>query len=78
MKRTKKQVEHYTKFDWVKNLLPIIITDGNEMMSELWGKNMGFNYFNLFNPVVIDGIMDNIGKIDKIEEKCEIYKGKFI
>ena len=48
------------------------------MMSELWGKNMGFNYFNLFNPVVIDGIMDNIGKIDKIEEKCEIYKGKFI
>lgn len=48
------------------------------MMSELWGENMGFNYFRMFNPVVINGIMDNIDEIEQIEERCEIYRGQFI
>jgi len=64
--------------DWAKNLLPILITNGNEMMSELWGENMGFNYFKMFNPVIINGIMDNIDEINQIEEKCEIYRGQFV
>jgi DNA mismatch repair protein MutS len=55
--------------DWAKNLLPILITNGNEMMSELWGGNMGFNYFKMFNPVIINGIMDNIDEINQIEER---------
>lgn len=78
LKRTKEQVSHYSKIDWAKNLLPILITNGNQMMSELWGKNMGFNYFRMFNPVVINGIMDNIDEIEQIEERCEIYRGQFI
>jgi hypothetical protein len=39
---------------------------------------MGFNSFKFFNPVIINGIMDNIDEIDIIEEKCEIYHGQFI
>ena len=55
--------------------MSIILTDGNEMMSKLWGENMGFNSFRIFNPVVIDGKMDDIDNINLIEEKCEIYYG---
>ena len=29
LKRTKEQVSHYSKIDWAKNLLPILITNGN-------------------------------------------------
>ena len=76
--RTKQEVSKYTKLDWAKNLLPIIITGGNEMMSELWGKNMGFNYFKLFNPVIINGVMDNINDLSIVQEKCQLYKGCFL
>ena len=78
LNRTKQEVDGYTKLDWAKNLLPILITNGNEMMSQLWGENMGFNYFKMFNPVIINGIMDNINEINQIEEKCEIYRGQFV
>ena len=78
MTRTRKEVSHYSKLDWAKNLLPILITTGNEMMSELWGENMGFNYFKMFNPVIINGIMDNIDEINQIEQRCEIYRGQFL
>jgi hypothetical protein len=47
--------------------MSIILTDGNEMMSQLWGENMGFNSFKMFNPVVVDGDIDNIEKINLIE-----------
>lgn len=76
--KTNDQVSHYSKIDWAKNLMPILTTGGNEMMSELWGGHMGFHSFEYFNPVAIDGIMDNVAKVDSIEDKCEIYKGKFI
>ncbi len=76
--RTNEEVSHYSRLDWAKNLFPILATGGNEMMSELWGGHMGFASFEYFNPVAIDGIMDNVGKIDSIEEKCDLYKGRFV
>ena len=76
--KTQKEVSHYSKLDWAKKLMPIVTTGGNEMMSQLWGQNMGFHSFDMFNPVIIDGIMDNISKIDMIEQKSQIYKGKFL
>ena len=76
--KTQKQVSHFSKLDWARELMPIVTTGGNEMMSQLWGETMGFNSFNMFNPVIIDGIMDNIDYIDLIEQKSEIYKGKFL
>lgn len=77
-RRTNDEVAHYTKLDWAKNLMPLLATGGNEMMSQLWGEHMGFHSFCYFNPVAIDGVMDNISKLDSIEEKCEIYKGRFV
>ena len=78
MKKTLNQVKKFSKIQWAKYLMSIILTDGNEMMSKLWGENMGFNSFRMFNPVVIDGKMDNIDNINLIEEKCEIYYGQFL
>lgn len=71
-------VSHYTTLDWARQLLPIIATKGNEMMSGLWGENMGFNSFQLFNPVVMDSPMDDLGIIGRAEQKCELYYGSFL
>ena len=76
--RTNDEVSRYSRLDWARNLFPILTTGGNEMMSQLWGEHMGFNSFRYFNPVAIDGVMDNISKVDSIEDKCEIYRGQFL
>lgn len=76
--RTNREVSRYSRLDWARNLFPILTTGGNAMMSELWGGSMGFGSFECFNPVAIDGVMDNVAGVPSIEEKCEIYRGEFL
>lgn len=77
-RKTLDAVSRYSKLDWARTLMPILTTKGNEMMSRLWGENMGFNSFTLFNPVAVSGNgIDGISEIDTIREKCEIYLGDF-
>ena len=73
-----KSVENYSALDWARELLPILATGGNEMMSQLWGENMGFHSFQMFNPVVMDSPMDDTSIIDRAEQKCELYYGAFL
>lgn len=77
-KRTIDEVSRYSKLDWAKNLMPTLVTGGNEMMSQLWGDNMGFRSFTYYNPIIIDGVMDNVGQVPKVEEMCEIHIGDFL
>lgn len=79
MSKTIKQVNKYTHLDWAKKLLPIITTGGNEMMSNFWGQYIGFHSFNMFNPIIIDGKMDDaeVIKSGRLEDKCDIYLSKF-
>ncbi len=72
------KVSRYTMLDWARQLLPILATKGNEMMSGLWGENMGFHSFQLFNPVVMDSPMDDLGIIECAQQKCELYYGSFL
>ena len=67
----------YSKLGWAKNLMPILTTGGNEMMSEFWGHNMGFRSFTHFNPIIIKGVMDDVSQIDSIDEMCELHLGDF-
>lgn len=78
-KKTKKEVESYSVFEWANCLMPILATKGNEMMSKFWGNHLGFNSFQMFNPVTIDGKIDNINSIvsGQLEDKCELYLGEF-
>jgi len=75
--RKASAVRKYTRLNWLSALLPVLTTGGNTMMSELWGEAAGFASFRMFNPVYIDGIMDNVSEVDKIAEKCSLYMGEF-
>lgn len=77
--KTNESVSKYSVIEWANCLMPILITKGNEMMSEFWGRYLGFNSFNMFNPISIDGKIDNIYSVTsgKLENKCEIYIGDF-
>lgn len=79
MSKTVKEVRRYTTLQWAKKLLPIIATGGNVMMSGFWGRNIGFHYFDMFNPVIIDSKFDDVSvvKSGKLEEKCDMYIGQF-
>jgi len=78
LSRTLAKAESYTRLDWAKSLMPILTTGGNQMMSRLWGENMGFHSFRMFDPVVVDSAMDDLSVLDGIEEKCELYVGRFL
>ena len=77
--KTKREVDKYSALQWANCLLPILTTGGNEMMSGLWGEYIGFNSFEMFNPVLVDGKMDSVSSVvsGALEEKCEIYVGEF-
>lgn len=75
--RTKEEVESYSVLGWAKNLMPILTTGGNELMSDFWGRNMGFKSFTHFNPIIIKGVMDDVSQIGTIEEMCELHLGDF-
>ena len=78
-KKTREKVSRYSVIEWANCLMPILATKGNEMMSKFWGRYLGFHSFEMFNPVSIDGKMDNIHSIEsgKLEDKCELYVGDF-
>lgn len=77
--KSNERVSRYSVIEWANCLMPILTTKGNEMMSKFWGRYLGFNSFNMFNPVSIDGKIDNINSVisGKLEDKCEIYIGNF-
>ena len=77
--KTNERVSRYSVIEWANCLMPILTTKGNEMMSKFWGRYLGFNSFNMFNPVSIDGKIDNINSVISgiLEDKCEIYIGDF-
>ncbi len=78
LSRTLSAVSSYSKLDWAKDLMPVLTTGGNQMMSRLWGENMGFHSFRMFDPITVDGAMDDVTMVPSIEEKCELYTGRFL
>ena len=75
---TLDEVNNWSVFDTLKNLVIPYITDSNEMTSLFWGLQMGFNYFRYYNPVKIHGSMDNLSIMPDIERQCLEHKDEFI
>ena len=77
---TLKKVKRFSLVRWAVELLPIIATEANEMLSIIVGKNLGFRNFQYFNPVTIQGRLDDASQIEDgtLEEGCEIYNSIFL
>lgn len=75
---TVEQVNKWSSLKILNKLIIPYITDSNEQTSIFWGLQMGFNSFEMFNPIEINGSFDDPKKLEEIETKCLKYKDEFI
>lgn len=79
--RKRISYEEYESYSILGIGLNVIIpytTLASERAANYWGKNMGFNSFNYYNPIQIKGKMDDTKCIDYLLEECEMYKFDFL
>lgn len=73
--------EDYENFNMLDVALKIVVpyvTLSNELATKFWGSQLGFNSFNLFNPIQIWGGMDSTENLNTILQDCEMYKTQFL
>ena len=49
----------------------------NKMATRYWGENMGYGWFNYFNPCTINGKLDDVKQIPKIVKESEQFIPEF-
>lgn len=59
------------------NVIVPYVTEANELATVFWGKNMGFNSFEYFNPCKIQGGLDDTSRIQESIKEAEKYKDIF-
>lgn len=77
--RNMQEVAKWYFWQWLKPMLNEL-TDANEKASTFWGKRLGLNYFNFFNPVALekDWEMDRPQDyIDKLPDRCDKHVENF-
>ena len=72
------QVSKWNLIDWALKFIVPNVTNGNESMSQFWGNHLGFNSFEIFNPIQIKGNMDDPTQAKYLLEECVMYKEKFL
>lgn len=53
-------------------------TLANELATVYWGKHMGFNSFEYFNPCVHNGQLDDVSQIPDMIAQCDVFDDDFI
>ena len=76
---TLQKAKRYSCLKWALELLPVLATEANEMLSINIGENLGFGSFHYYNPVTTTGQLDDATQVSsgKLEESCEIYNSLF-
>lgn len=77
---TLKQIRRFSLIRWAIEILPVIATKANEMLSVAIGENLGFRSFQYFNPTTIHGRLDDASQVTNgsLEESCELYDSLFL
>lgn len=71
-------VNKWSVIDALKNLVVPYIVESNVQTSLYWGMQMGFNSFTYYNPVEIEGKLDNLSILPSIEKQCLDHKDEFL
>ena len=53
-------------------------TLANELATEYWGRNMGFNSFEYYNPCRHNGKLDDCSQVPDMIRQCEQHRTEFI
>lgn len=71
--QTLKDVSSYGAVSWLRKLILPRITMGNELSSDYWARQLGLKSYTYFNPVEIDGDMDDADLVidGDLDKACE-------
>lgn len=74
-----KDVCNYSEISWLRNLLIPYTTMGNEMSSIFWANHTKFKSFSFFNPICIEGGLDDASQITDgtLDEACKPWLDTF-
>lgn len=75
---TYSEYKNYNKLDIGLKVIVPYVTLSNELATKFWANQLGFNSFNLFNPIQIWGEMDSTQNIETILQDCDMYKTNFL
>lgn len=78
--KTLSEVNSYGYVSWAKSLLiNFCTTNANEVATDYWAKEAGFNSYTYFNPISIDEDMDDTSVVttEKYVDKCNEWKDLF-
>lgn len=54
------------------------VTEANQLATVFWGKNIGYNSFEYFNPCKIKGGLDDVSRIQESIKEAQKYKEQFL
>ena len=57
--RTFEKVANFHIIDWLTEFLIPFVTTSNETCSQYWGKKLRLHYYDVFNPIPIEGSLDD-------------------
>lgn len=60
------------------DVLAPYVTLSNSLATQYWGNHLGLNSFTYFNPVPVDGEMDNIDDMNAALRECPNYDEQFV
>lgn len=63
--------------DWLMKFLIPYVTESNELTSVYWGALFGFNSFCYYNPLKVDGAMDDPKILPTLKAQCETVVDEF-
>ena len=53
------------------------VTLSNEMATRYWGENIGYGYFNYYNPCTNNGVMDDTDQVPIVVEQAKQHEEAF-
>lgn len=68
----------YTLLGVAMNVIVPYVTLSNELATNYWGENMGFNSFINFNPCTNNGKLDDVSTLPDLMKQCEQHKEEFL
>ena len=68
---TAKEVTNWTAVDWLTHFIIPYVTESNELASINFGAQMGFNFFEYYNPLNTTGDMDDPNILPTLKAQCD-------
>lgn len=71
IKNSASDINKWNLIDWLTKFLIPYVTESNELMSVYWGALFGFNSFCYYNPLKVQGDLDDPKILPTLKKQCD-------